>query len=1049
MRAFDAIRPYLKPLLASLLATLPLVVPPPAAAQADRAALSLRVADAQGLAVPSAVATVKNSATGYERTQTAGDDGTCLFPQLPPGVYDVEVQADRFRPATLQALPLNVNQWVREEIILEVAGQNTSVTVVASSPQVESATVNQVVDREFVENLPLNGRSFQSLLALTPGMVNVTASSNSPGQFSVAGQRPNSNYFMVDGVSATFGTVASFIPSAGEDGSAPALAAFGGTQSLVSVDAMREFEVQTSTFAPEYGRMPGAQVSIVTRSGTNDFHGTLFHYFRNDALDANDWFANRDALPKPQMRQNDFGGVLGGPIVRNRTFFFVSYEGLRLRQPKFSTAAYPGLEARETAEPELQPAVRAFPLPQFEALDDGLARFAATFSNPSNLNATSFRIDHQFGSSVSLFGRYNYAPSSLEVRGGPGFRELSLNTISTTESGNQTLTLGPSWTITPRLLNDLRFNWSRSTAVLSSVVDDFGGASVPAESTLFPPFSSPETGVVGLYLLNTSGYALGVSADNAQNQINLVDTLSYVAGRHQMKFGFDYRRLTPAKRNPDYRQTIAFRNLSGAGGLLSGTAIQNVIEIYEPSRLAFENFSIFAQDAWRATQDVTVTYGLRWDYNPAPSALDGNQLFGVAGADDPARLRLGDPGEPLYDAPLNAFAPRLGVAWRVLGPQNWTLTARGGVGLFYDIPRAALFSAFFNPPLRSVQRIFNAPYPLPVEQAGGVPLSTEPPFDVLSGFTEDFRMPRTGQWNFSLEQGIGRGRTVSAAYIGSAGRRLPRLETQSRPNADIGFANIYRTVATSDYHALQTRFRQSLRNGVQMVGSYTWSHSIDSASDNVARFILGDTADPDENRGPSSFDARHVVSAAVTWEIPGPENASGLSALVRDWALDGVFRYQSGFPVDVFSGVRTPLGLFNLRPDVVPGQPLYLEGDQFPGGRAINAEAFQPPPGSELRQGSLGRNALRGFGAGQLDLSVRREIGIGETLRVQLRGDFFNVTNTPSFAPPTTNLRSPLFGLSTQAFNQALGQGGASGGQNPLYSLGGPRSIQLALKLLF
>ncbi|MCY4188409.1 MAG: TonB-dependent receptor, partial [Bryobacterales bacterium] len=511
---------------------------PPARAQSGNASLSLSALDPQGLAVAAAAVTVESSSTGFRRHQIAGEDGVCLFSLLPPGEYSVTVEAQGFSPARLEGVRLNVNQQGRQYVSMSLANEAATVTVEAPPPLLESATVTQVVDRQFVGNLPLNGRSFQSLIALGPGIVNVAASSNSPGQFSVNGQRPNSNYFMVDGVSATFGTGASFIPSAGEDGSAAALTAFGGTNSLVSVDAMQEFEVQTSTFAPEYGRMPGAQVSIVTRAGTNDFHGTLFHYFRNEVLDANDWFANRDSLPKPQMRQNNFGGVLGGPIVSNRTFFFSSYEGLRLRQPQFSTAAYPDLEVRANAAPELLSAVRAFPVPQLESLDDGLARFAATYSNPSSLNATSFRIDHRFSDSVSLFGRYNYAPSSIEVRGGPGFRDLSLNTISTTQSGNQTLTVGPSWVIAPNLLNDLRFNWSRSTALLDSVIDGFGGAEVPPESALFPPFSSPKTGVVGLYLLNTAGYALGVSADNAQNQINIVDTLAYIVGRHELKFGF-------------------------------------------------------------------------------------------------------------------------------------------------------------------------------------------------------------------------------------------------------------------------------------------------------------------------------------------------------------------------------------------------------------------------------------------------------------------------------------------------------------------------------
>jgi len=348
--------------------------------QGATATLSGVVTDQTGAVIPGAGIAVISIAQGFQRTSATNDEGIFVVPLLPPGNYTVKAEHDGFTPAEFRDVILNVNDQRTIKISLKVGSvANQSVDVLDSPALIdESPAVGTTVDRQFVSNLPLNGRSFQSLIALSPGVVITTSTSFNRGQFSVNGQRANANYFTVDGVSANIGANSSDGISQDFAGSLPGMNTFGGTNSLVSVDALEEFKIQTSTFAPEFGRSPGGQVQILTRSGTNDFHGTFFEYFRNDALDAKDWFVNANRLAKPALRQNDFGFVLGGPVLlprlgeggplvgydgRNKSFFFFSYEGLRLRQPQTENRVILASRIRQTAPAALQPVLNALPLP--------------------------------------------------------------------------------------------------------------------------------------------------------------------------------------------------------------------------------------------------------------------------------------------------------------------------------------------------------------------------------------------------------------------------------------------------------------------------------------------------------------------------------------------------------------------------------------------------------------------------------------------------------------------------------------------------------------
>src|SRR5712692_3444607 len=334
-------------------------------AQMETATLSGVINDPNGAVVPDVEVTAMRIETGTVVTTRTNGAGIYFFTGLMPGHYHLMVRKPGFKEIAIKEFQLYVQDKLEQNFALEIGSVSESVTVNANDLHINTtdATVSTVVDRQFAENLPMNGRSFQTLIELTPGVALTPSNFGDNGQFSVNGQRPSSNYWMVDGVSANIGSNAGVNPGNGLGGTVGAFSAMGGTSSLVSVDALQEFRIQTSTYAPEFGRTPGGQISIVTRSGTNQFHGTAFDYFRNDVLDANDWFGNNLGLPKPEERQNDFGGTLSGPILKDRTFFFFSYEGLRLRLPQVAADTVPDLNARQSATPAVQPFLNAFPLP--------------------------------------------------------------------------------------------------------------------------------------------------------------------------------------------------------------------------------------------------------------------------------------------------------------------------------------------------------------------------------------------------------------------------------------------------------------------------------------------------------------------------------------------------------------------------------------------------------------------------------------------------------------------------------------------------------------
>ncbi len=1047
-------------------------------AQPASATLAGTVMDEAGAVIPAVNITVLNLSTALQRHATTDNRGAYLIPLLPPGRYNMTAERSGFTTVEIRNLVLNTGDQLSLRVKLVVGEIGASVTVIEDPSSLQqSSGMSTVVNRNFVENLPLNGRSFQTLFQLSPGTVVTRATFQEQGQFSVNGQRANANYFMVDGVSANVGVSAGAAPGQSAAGTLPALTALGSTSNLVSVDALEEFRMLTSTYAPEFGRTPGAQVSIITRSGGNQFHGSAFDYFRNDVLDASDWFANSRGLRRPAIRQNDFGGVAGGPIVRDRAFFFFSYEGLRLRQPQIMAIEVPSLSARAQAPASTRPFLNAFPIPNAPDTRDGLAGFSASYSDPSRFDAVSLRLDTVVNAKTILFGRYDHATSSTVQRGStvvPGFSAqvvvnpalaLSLNNLSSAHLDTDTLTLGMTSSFSSQVVNELRANWSRALGSTAFSMDNFGGAeSLPA--ALVFPFSSQDAGFQLIIRsgINTS-LIVGKNVHNLQRQLNLVDNLSIVSGIHQFKFGIDYRRLTPVYDSLKYNQSAVYSGVTGGGAALPGTALSGVAESVQvfagaPPRFpVFTNFSAYGQDTARINPRFTLTFGVRWELNPAPDESRGNHPFTVEHQDNLSAIVLAPRGTPLYGTTLNNFAPRIALAYQLSSKPHHELVLRTGLGVFYDLGGGQSAQGFGNVfPFVAVKRFSNVAYPLTPPQNVPPPLTLTPPFGTIVAFDPNLKLPRVIQWNVVFEKALGSGQLLSMGYVAAGGRELLREDVLLNPNPNFTVIRLSRNAAESSYHGMQIQFARHLAKGLQALASYTWSHSIDNASsDSLSRLriTVGGTQGqavflPNTDRGASDFDVRHSVSAAISYNLPVPKAGTFGRALLRDWSVDGLFRARTATPVNIV--VRSDVIGENLivelqRPDLLPGVPLYLDDPTVAGGRRINRAAFLVP--AQIRQGTLGYNALRGFGVSQIDMALRRQFRWGEHLKLQFRAEVFNVFNHPNFGNPINALNSPFFGQSTQMLSRSLGTGGINGGLSPIYQIGGPRSAQIALKLLF
>ncbi|HSL52851.1 MAG TPA: TonB-dependent receptor, partial [Pyrinomonadaceae bacterium] len=693
----------------------------------------------------------------------------------------------------------------------QTVGLVSNVTVLNSMVQVTSAPQSGPVSTRSVQNLPLQGRSFTSLYTLTPGVV---ASSTNTFNYSANGQRLSSNEFKMDGVNLNFGIAAGGeSPGTSASGNIPALTASGGANGIATLDAVQEVNIQSVAAQAESGRVAGGQVEVMTRSGTNEFHGSLFHFFGNDALDANDWFANSRGLKEPPKRLNSYGGTFGGPIKQDHTFFFASYEGMRLRQPMVGITDVPSLSSRAGATPAIRPFLDMFPVPNGASRPDGFAEFASGFANPARHDAGSIRIDHSLSTATMLRGSYNFADSEATLRGANG---LSLNTMNRLQSRTQMITGSMIHTLSSTAILNLRANYSRSRVNGTYLLDDFGGAIVP-------DFTFPVSAFTFDLNSRNAAWMIGDEQSNLQRQFNLAGSVENVRGSHTLKYGGDYRRISPSI---DLRSSELNALFDGMSQASTGIATRiNLLRFGDPQNPVFHNLSLFAQDSWRTTPQLTLTYGLRWELAPPPST-DG-QAFAVDQVNDPATLKLAPVGSSLWQTRFLNFAPRAGIAYEITND----LVLRGGAGILYDLGQDRSGDIFASSiPFVSGGSVFDSPFPLVDAPNTGSALP-------LLAFDPRLKAPYVISWNVSMQQHLGR-QLITASYVGSAGKRLLHTETLLDQNPDFTFLRITTNRGKSNYRALQLKFERPLTDDFGTLVSYTLAQSMDNVPLDSARRVV-------------------------------------------------------------------------------------------------------------------------------------------------------------------------------------------------------------------
>jgi len=1010
----------------------------------DTATLTVTVVDPTSAVVPGAKVTLTDLGRGAVKQAETKDTGFVVFDFLQPGTYSLEAVKAGFDTYRVDSLTLGVRdrQTFRVEFrVTAAAGTKVEVMAAAEAP---SSDVGQSVslDQRYVQYLPVNGWNAESLILMSPG-ITTAAGGRSDGGFNANGLRSNTNYFTLDGVSLNQATSTDVGFGGARGGGAGAGPGAGATE-MISIDAMQEMKVQASAFAPEFGRSPGAQIVMTSRGGANGFHGTLFYYLRNDRFDANDWFANEGGYPRGKERENRPGGTVGGPIVKNRTFFFVSYEKLKLLAPESVISDVPDMPTRLSAQANLQPFLNVFPIPTGIDLGSGSAEYRAVLSNPSNSNFTTVRIDQVLNPKTNLFLRFSLTPSDSNQRGS---QESIPNVISERSSHAELFTAGMTNILSGGALNDLRLNYSRTSSTGLSVMDNYGGGVPLTNSLVFPKGVTTANGSFDLSILGYAGYSYGGQTSNDQGQVNVVDSITKVSGNHSLKAGVDYRELLQTNTRTPYSVSASFDGLVYSdysflrGIALNGQISSNVGTVYP----TYTNFSLYGQDTWRATDRTTITYGLRWDVNPAPTTREGPKPFALSN-DNIAGVTQ---NEPIYPTRWFDVAPRIGIAYLSDDTPGHEMMLRVGVGLFYDLGYGAIDGAFSSAPYSNVQTVSEVTFPFTATELVPPILPPTRPYGEVTTGDSALKSPVVLQWNGTWEKSFGAGNIVSIGIVGTRGYRLMRMATQPSFTAAYDVLRLLSNGSTSSYNGAQVQFHKRLSASFQAQFSYTWAKSVDSSSTDsgfgggfASLYGAGE-------KGPSDYDVRHNVSFSGSWRVPAPRGLAFYP--LRHWYLDFVGAARSGLPFDI-QGVSAATsgsagaGLFaEVRPNLT-GLPIWLDDPKVPGGKRLNIAAFSVPTG--YAQGDLGRNGLRGFGFAQLDLSLRRMIPITDRYQIGIAAQGYNILNHPNFANPSplegANMSSPNFGIVTQMMNQAFG-----GGVNPLFRSGGSRSMELSLRLQF
>lgn len=1057
---------------------------PSAYAQLTGGTISGVVRDQSQEVVVGAKVTATNSGTNVTRSVVTDDRGTYRLPALPVGGYEVIVEAEKFVKAVRQTI-LRVSEDARMDFELSAAGASEMVKVVSSeAPLTESSNsvLGIVIDNKQITELPLNGRNFLQLGTLVAN-VSSTASLKGGaegavlnGPFAVAGQRDRSLTFLVDGVDNNNSLSNSLSAN-------------------VSIDAIQEFKMITNLGSAEFGNHSGGTVNIVTKSGTNEFHFGAFEFFRNNKLNSPNFLEKLVGQPASQFNNNQFGVYGGGPIARDRAFFFASVEGQRLRSatPQFSNVPTEDQRKGIFRNPVTGATVQLTPDPiSTKILDryvphpnqvNALGNYLATPVIKSRNDFGMIRADYLLTGDDAINGRYFISDGStlnpiissvfLSSVLPPTIPGFGLNETSRTQ--NVALTHTHNFSV--QTINELRFGYNRHINLLDTMdsvkPSELGFGNVTAPTGLF------DIGLAGISRLgNSNVYPVLLTMGN----FHLSDSLSFIRGRHSIKTGGDLRWI---------RQYHSVSR-AGNGSLIFSGAISRISPLADfvigaPTigLLSLRSFdanmrqtqaSVFAQDDYQVARRLVLNLGLRYELATvlsSPSHRLSNYTIDrgvfVPGIDTESGL---------YEGDHNNFAPRIGFAYMLTGDGRTVM--RGGYGIYYDnIVFSTVVVQNINEHPSSPPWLALSLFPRGPGTIGGVfnPASLLTTFAPPTGhsFDQQLRTPYAQHFNLTLQRELGRSLLLSFGYVGTKTSKLflwrdinqavfiPGNGPDGKPlsTADnliarrptqmfrltaspVGSIINYETSGSAVYHSFQATITKRLSNNLQIMSSYTWSKSIDNATDPIG--FTGDTGGPQNSydlaaeRALSVFDIRHRLTVGYTYLLPFRG-----SRLAEGWQLQGIATMQSGQPFTPVLGFDPSLtGSGNSRPDFVPGAFEAKDGQllvnpNLPLDPTWRIPAVLIPKAGQF--GTLGRNTFVGDSYKNVDVSIMKETRLGERMRLQARAEVFNVFNTTNQALPVRRLTDAFFGLSRKTQDVAGGVPGIGGG--------GPRVVQLALKFAF
>ena len=977
------------------------------------ASIEGQVFDQNGAAIPNVKIVARSPAIGVERTVLSDDAGRYLLAALPVGDYTIEVSAAGFKKQVVETLRIEVARKITQDFQLEIGDVSEQVTVSSVNDGIERSTtsVGQVIDQRAVQEMPLNGRYFLDLGLLVPGSVTPPqgAFSASPmrglGSLAIntAGNREETVNYQVNGITLnnlTFSSI-SFQPS---------------------INTIQEFKADNSTFNAEYGQSSGAVVNIATRSGANRFHGELFEFFRNDALDARNFFELTSDEPAP-FKRNQFGGNLGGPIIRDKLFFFVSYEGLRQRQGlDLNSVVLSDAQRTATNDPVLTKVIALIPRANFVD-SSGTSRFVSSASAPVNVDQWTADVNYNLSDVDRVHGYYAIQRSELSEpnRFGntiPGFGHVAL-------ALRQIFTLNETHTFSQSVINELRLGFNRFSST-STPLAQLNPAELGIKNGVKEPIGLPQINVAG-GSLNLGGPANQPSG-RGDTTFVVANAVSWLSGPHSLKLGGEYRQFL----NNNFRQTTGLFNFPSIAAFIAGTANSfTITRGNQSTSIAQGALGFFAQDNYKLHSRLTLEIGLRYEWNMTPS--ERYDRFIVFDPESNSLLRVGTNFDKVYQENNKNIQPRLGFAWLPFSSDETVV--RGAYGVYVDQPMTSIVTGLGgNPPLATpltfsgTIRLNNA-----ISLAGPAGLA---PVSIDRNFDNAY----VQSWNLNVQREFFN-TALMVGYLGSKGTQLitrrninqpvngvrpfPALSATSSilPGRTLGNITEVGSSGNSSYNALWLTATRRFTKGCQFNASYTWSKSIDYTSFSTGGILIQNSYDLPGERGPSDFDARHRFVFTSIYELPFKQNR-----FVSGWQLGVIVQAQSGNPFNVVTSNSTVNGVANtLRPDVHGAVAVLGDVDQWFDTSVFSAVA---------RFGNLGRNAIVGPNFNNTDVSIIKNTYFRDALRVQFRAEVFDVFNHANFGRPGNTVGTPSFGaISSTRF--PTGESGSS------------RQIQFALKFEF